>query len=456
MAVASSSSVPAKEPRVGVAAFVVDDRGFVLVGKRKGSHGSGTLALPGGHLEWQESWEDCIVREVKEETGISIDRSASSFDDNENTRRQRPATAFSASSQANRAVSFLTAVNATHIDASDNDDGKHYVTIFMKARVYRSAGQDEIPPQVMEPNKCDGWVWVPLNYLYSLAEAQESLQRMASSSAEQGDTLGVPLEKLLLAQRLGERIHQEEQIGSNSTDAHPTQRSAAAAGSGTYAHALEPRTDDERIAWALADDLADGAKLFKPLMDVLREQEEVLRAQLVPLSRRQPVSDSPLRQQLGSPTDDRSTAGTGIQLGSGIFDAEATQVINEALAAPPHLKHSTVLTFPTPTPEHAKHIVAVLSVDRPLRPHDTSIKYETLGAQSGTPGVRVTLLASTVRLLRLSSNAICEDVSLVVKTMQSFPGPSKGGSTDGGSSSLPPSQPAVTFEEGTIGKVEQT
>ena len=33
-------------PRVGVAVFIVDKRGYVLLGKRFGSHGSGTLVCP--------------------------------------------------------------------------------------------------------------------------------------------------------------------------------------------------------------------------------------------------------------------------------------------------------------------------------------------------------------------------------------------------------------------------
>jgi 8-oxo-dGTP diphosphatase len=61
-----------KRPRVGVGVFVKKD-GKILVGKRKGSHGGGTWALPGGHLEPGESFETCCKREVLEETGLIID-----------------------------------------------------------------------------------------------------------------------------------------------------------------------------------------------------------------------------------------------------------------------------------------------------------------------------------------------------------------------------------------------
>ena len=39
---------------------------------RKGAHGSGTFALPGGNLEYLEQLESCAVRETKEETGLAV------------------------------------------------------------------------------------------------------------------------------------------------------------------------------------------------------------------------------------------------------------------------------------------------------------------------------------------------------------------------------------------------
>jgi 8-oxo-dGTP pyrophosphatase MutT (NUDIX family) len=65
--------------------------------RRLGAHGRGEFALPGGHLEFGESWEDCAKREVLEETGLQLSN-----------------------------LRFETAVNSVFGEAA------HYVTIFMR------------------------------------------------------------------------------------------------------------------------------------------------------------------------------------------------------------------------------------------------------------------------------------------------------------------------------------
>lgn len=104
----------------------------VLAGIRKSSHGEGRYALPGGHLEMYETWEECAQREVEEETGLQIE--APSF--------------------------FHVSNDIMH------DDAKHYITIFMHAAV-----PSEMEPQNMEPEKCEGWEWIP----WSKIQASSSL-----------------------------------------------------------------------------------------------------------------------------------------------------------------------------------------------------------------------------------------------------------------------------------------
>jgi len=59
------------KPCVGVMVF---KDGKILVGKRKAtaSHGAGEYSFPGGRMEFDESFEECIVRETLEESGIEI------------------------------------------------------------------------------------------------------------------------------------------------------------------------------------------------------------------------------------------------------------------------------------------------------------------------------------------------------------------------------------------------
>jgi len=60
-----------KRPSVGIGVLVWKD-GKILIFKRSGSHGDGTWSIPGGHLEFGETWEECAARELQEEVGITI------------------------------------------------------------------------------------------------------------------------------------------------------------------------------------------------------------------------------------------------------------------------------------------------------------------------------------------------------------------------------------------------
>ncbi len=105
-------------PLVGVAVIIIKDN-KVLLGKRKNTHGEGTWSLPGGHLEFNESIEECARREVLEETGIKIKNIRSGPYTND---------------------IFL-------------EEGKHYVTLYMICEYDR--GELELK----EPEKCEKWDW---------------------------------------------------------------------------------------------------------------------------------------------------------------------------------------------------------------------------------------------------------------------------------------------------------
>ncbi|BCJ76308.1 putative MutT/NUDIX-like protein [Catellatospora sp. IY07-71] len=54
----------------GGSALVVDERGGVLMQRRADS---GNWSLPGGVMEIGETLQQCVIREVKEETGLEIE-----------------------------------------------------------------------------------------------------------------------------------------------------------------------------------------------------------------------------------------------------------------------------------------------------------------------------------------------------------------------------------------------
>lgn len=53
---------------------VLIQSGHILVVRRKFNPGKGLLALPGGFLKQTETLEQCAIRELKEETGIKVDK----------------------------------------------------------------------------------------------------------------------------------------------------------------------------------------------------------------------------------------------------------------------------------------------------------------------------------------------------------------------------------------------
>ncbi len=110
-------------PLVGLGVMIIKD-GKILLGKRKGSHGAGQFAFPGGHFEYMESFEDSLRREVREEAGIEI-----------------------------KNIRFLRLYNLKE------HAPKHYADLAFVA------DWDSGEPKVLEPEKCESWGWYDMDKL---------------------------------------------------------------------------------------------------------------------------------------------------------------------------------------------------------------------------------------------------------------------------------------------------
>lgn len=103
---------------VGLAVIIWRDGKFITI-RRKGSHGSGPYSVPGGHIEFGESWADTAAREAEEEVGVKITN-----------------------------IRFVAATNDIM-----PDDNKHYISIWVEADW--QSGE----PQLMEPDKAEQLEW---------------------------------------------------------------------------------------------------------------------------------------------------------------------------------------------------------------------------------------------------------------------------------------------------------
>jgi len=62
-----------KQPIVGVGVVIIKD-GKILLEKRKYEPGKGKWSIPGGLVELGENVEQTVIREVKEETGLDVEK----------------------------------------------------------------------------------------------------------------------------------------------------------------------------------------------------------------------------------------------------------------------------------------------------------------------------------------------------------------------------------------------
>lgn len=114
-------------PDIGVGVgIVVRKNGLVLAGRRVAGQQPGAWHFPGGHVEVGESFGECAVREVMEETGVVV---------------------------ANPCVLGVT----NDLFQNIVPGGRQYVTIFVECDWV--SGE----PVAREPEKNDSWGWFPLN-----------------------------------------------------------------------------------------------------------------------------------------------------------------------------------------------------------------------------------------------------------------------------------------------------
>lgn len=109
---------------IGVVIVVKNDE-KILLGKRLVKVGNGQWGLPGGHLEFGESLVAGAKRELKEETGLT--------------------------------VNSLEFINVTN-DPRELDNN-HWIHLVFLAKGIQGS------PENLEPNKCGGWEWFSIRDL---------------------------------------------------------------------------------------------------------------------------------------------------------------------------------------------------------------------------------------------------------------------------------------------------
>lgn len=112
-------------PKVGVGVLVFNNKEEILLSQRLNAHGHNSYGPPGGHLELFEEFEDCAIREVKEEAGLDIEN-----------------------------PEFIAVTNDIF-----KEEEKHYISIFMKSE-YKGCEVKNV-----EPAFAGDWGWYSLDSL---------------------------------------------------------------------------------------------------------------------------------------------------------------------------------------------------------------------------------------------------------------------------------------------------
>ncbi len=121
-------------PKVGIGVMLLREN-KILLGKRNDNpekasselKGEGTWTMPGGKIHFGEKWQDAARREVKEETGIILNKESLS----------------------------IVRVN------NDIIPNKHFVTICIKCEDFQGEAQ------VLEPEEITEWKWFEFSSLPS-------------------------------------------------------------------------------------------------------------------------------------------------------------------------------------------------------------------------------------------------------------------------------------------------
>ena len=136
----------------GTAVIVLNKDRKILIGKRKGSHGAGIWAFPGGHIDFEDEFlKSGGEREVYEETWILCN-------------------VFSPDH-------YRDDLFATY-DILSEDGSKRYTTIYLVAEYVHGGKPSENGKYLIprEPEKCEEWIWVSLDELIEICLSDKQKQ----------------------------------------------------------------------------------------------------------------------------------------------------------------------------------------------------------------------------------------------------------------------------------------